>query len=135
VLEEINITYQIVTSAPVTIEVAPGEVTLVEKLLDDTALQYTARRIEDHGGAVRKCAITVSQEIPAGISFRADYRTGIVRIFMINVDRFDRVGLEFHSRAIDEPALEDLLRFILGRSDAFLHRAPLVGIHGSSAAR
>jgi|SRR5215470_16099345 len=130
VLDEINITYQIVAAAPVPIEVASGGVALVEKVLDDAGLQYTARRVEDQTGTVRKCAFTVPPEIPAAISFRADYRTGIVQVWLVNVDRFDRVSLEFPSDSIDEPALEDLVRLILGRSNAFLHRAPLAGIHG-----
>jgi len=130
VLDEINITYQIVAAAPVPIEVASGGVALVEKVLDDAGLQYTARRVEDHTGTVQKCAFTIPPEIPAAIAFRADYRSGVVQVGLVNVDRFDRVNLEFHSGSIDEPALEDLVRLILGRSDAFLRRAPLVGIHG-----
>jgi hypothetical protein len=135
VLDEINISYQIATAPPGPIEVAPAGVVLVEKVLDDAGLQYTARRIEDQGGAVRKCAISVPAEIPAAIAFRADYRTGLVQVTLVNVDRFDRISLEFQSRAIDEPALEDLVRLILGRSDAFLHRAPLVGVHGRPSGR
>jgi hypothetical protein len=62
--------------------------------------------------------------------FRADYQTGLVTVTLVNVDRFDRVNLEFHSTSIDEPVLEDLVRLILGRDAAFLRRAPLAGIHG-----
>jgi hypothetical protein len=46
-----------------------------------------------------------------------------------DVDRLDRVTLEFHSNAIEEPVLEDLLRLILGQNPAFLRRAPLAGLH------
>ena len=60
----------------------------------------------------------------------ADYQTGTVTVTMVNVDRFDRVSLEFSSRSIDEPLLEDLIRFMLGRDMAFLGRAPLTVIHG-----
>ncbi len=52
------------------------------------------------------------------------------RVSLVNVDRFGRVILEFHSAALDEAALEDLVRFMLGHSTAFLHRAPLAGFHG-----
>jgi hypothetical protein len=51
-------------------------------------------------------------------------------VTLVNVARIDRVSLEFHSTAIDEPVLEDLVRLILGRDAAFLRRAPLAGIHG-----
>ena len=130
VLDEINISYSIVAAAPLTIEVAPGGASAAEKVLDDAGLQYTAHRVEDHSGVVRKCAIVVPPTIPAAISFRADYRTGIVQISLLNVDRLERVSLAFQSSAIDEAVLEDLVRLVLGRSAAFLRRAPLVGIHG-----
>jgi len=41
------------------------------------------------------------------------------------------VTLEFDSRAVDDDVLEDLLRFILGATPRFLHRAPLAGIRGA----
>ena len=130
VVDEINIYYEITAAKPLTVEVAFGGEASVEKTLDEAGLQYTSRRMEDRGGLVQKCVITVPPAIPSAISFQADYQTGLV----INVDRFDRVILEFHSAAIDEPVLEDLVRFILGRSAAFLHRAPLAGFHGQPQA-
>ena len=130
VLDEINVSYQIVAAPLTPIEITSESLALVEQQLEAAGLHYTARRVEDHAGVLRKGIITVPHEIPAGISFRADYGTGVVQISLINVDRFDRVSLEFQSGSIDESALEDLVRLVLGRSDAFLHRAPLVGIHG-----
>ena len=87
----------------------------------------------DESGNVRKCALTVAPEIPADIAFRADYRTGIVQVLLINVDRFDRITLELARRSIDEAMLEDLVRLILGRSDRLLRRAALAGVHGRPA--
>jgi hypothetical protein len=134
VLEEINIYYEIVAAKSLTIEVASGGVMVAEKALDEAGLQYTRRQVEDRGGVVQKCVITVPPAIPSAISFHADYQTGLVRVSLINVDRFDRVILEFHSAALDETVLEDLVRFVLGRSAAFLHRAPLAGFHGQPQA-
>ena len=129
VLDEINIYYDITASKAVSLEVAPGGVVSAEKALDDAGLQYTSRRVEDSSGVVRKCAITVPPAIPAAVSFHVDYQTGLVTVALANVDRLDRVTLEFHSNAIDEPVLEDLVRLILGRDAAFLRRAPLAGLH------
>ena len=75
--------------------------------------------------------ISVPPAIPAKVSFYVDYQSGLVTVPLVNVDRFDRVSLEFHSQAIEEPVLEDLLKFILGRDSAFLRRAPLAGLHGT----
>jgi len=57
-----------------------------------------------------------------------------VAIALVNVDRFDRVTLAFHSKDIEEPILEDLVRLILGRDSPFLRRAPLAGMRRSPAA-
>ena len=130
VLDEISIYYEVSASKPLALDVAPGGIALAEKALDDAGLQYTSRRVEDSGGLVRKCAISVPPAIPAAVSFRADYQTGLVTVALVNVDRLDRVTLEFHSNAIDEPVLEDLVRLMLGRDSAFLRRAPLAGLHG-----
>ena len=129
VLDQINIYYEISASKPLALEVAPGSVALAEKALDDAGLQYSTRRVEDAAGTVRKCAFSVPPAIPAAVSFRADYQTGLVTVTLVNVDRLDRVTLEFHSNAIEEPVLEDLVRLILGRDSAFLRRAPLAGLH------
>jgi hypothetical protein len=131
VLDEINIYYEISAAKPLALEVAPGGAALAEKALDESGLQYTSRRVEDSAGIVRKCAISVPPAIPAAVSFRADYQTGLVTVALANVDRLDRVTLEFHSNAIEEPILEDLVRLILGRDSAFLRRAPLAGLHRS----
>ena len=134
VLDEINIYYEISASKPLTLDAAPGGVAVAEKALDDAGLQYTSRRVEDSGGVVRKCAITVPPAIPAAVLFRADPKTGIVTVTLANVDRLNRVTLEFHSNAIEEPILEDLVRLVLGRDSVFLRRAPLAGLHGQPSA-
>jgi hypothetical protein len=133
VLDEINVYYEIVAAKELTIEVAPAGVALAHKTLDDARLTYTSRCFEDSDGLVRKCNISVPPAIPAVVSFRVDYDTGHVAVAMVNVDRIDRVTLDFESKAIDEPALEDLVRLILGQDAAFLRRAPLAGLHGRPA--
>lgn len=130
VLDEINIYYEIAAHKPLTIEVAPGGFELVEKKLESVSLQYTSRRVESMDGTVHKCVFSVPPAIQAAILFRVDYQSGEVPVTLVNVDRFDRTTLVFHSTGIEEPVLEDLLRLVLGRDDAFLRRAALQGIHG-----
>ena len=131
VLEEINIYYEISAAKPVSLEVASGMFQVAEKALDDAGLQYTSRRVESADGSVHKCSFSIPPAIPARVSFHVDYQTGVVTVALMNVDRFDRVTLEFHSNAIEEPVLEDLVKLILGRDSAFLRRAPLAGVHRS----
>jgi hypothetical protein len=128
VLDEINMYYEI-EAEPLVLQVDPLESPAVGKALDDAGLHFAWRSVEDAGGKVRKCVVSVDPFIPAKIAFIVDYQTGMVTVPMVNVDRIDRVTLEFHSRDIDDTVLDDLLRFILGRDAAFLRRAPLAGVH------
>lgn len=130
VLEEINLYYEISASKPLSIDVPPGWVSFAEKVLDTFGLQYTCRRVEEPDGSLQKCIFSVPPVIPARVSFRVDYQTGLVTVALVNVDRLERVTLEFHSTAMDESVLEDLVRLILGRDSAFLRRAPLAGLRG-----
>jgi hypothetical protein len=130
VLEAIDVYYEISASKPLSIEVVPGWVAFAEKTLDAFGLQYTSRWVEEPDASVRKCIFAVPPVIPARVTFRADFQTGLVTVALINVDRLERATLEFPSTAIEEPVLEDLVRLILGRDSAFLRRAPLAGLHG-----
>jgi hypothetical protein len=130
VLDEINLFYEIAAAKPLSVELGPGDIQAAEAALDAAGLHYAARRLEDHGGTVRKCVLTVPPAIPAAVQFRVAYQTGLVDVALTNVDRFDRVTLEFHSQAIDDGILDELLKFILGRDAVFLRRAPLAGLHG-----
>jgi len=86
--------------------------------------------VEDSGGTLRKCIFSVPPVIPARVSFRVDHRTGIVTVALANVDRLERVTLEFPSTAIEEPVLEDLVRLMLGHGSAFLKGARMAGLRG-----
>jgi hypothetical protein len=128
VLEEVGVYYDIAASRPLAIEVAPGWVSFAEKTLDAFGLQYTRRHVAAPDGSTTNWIFSVPPVIPARISLRASYQTGVVTVALFNVDRLDRVSLEFPSTAIDEPVLEDLVRLVLGRDSSFLRRARLAGL-------
>jgi hypothetical protein len=135
VLETIDVYYDISASKPLSIEVAPGWVSFAEKTLDAFGLQYTRRNADEADPPRNKCMFSVAPVIPARVSFRIDHRAGIVTVDLANVDRLERVTLEFPSTAIDEAVLEDLLRLMLGRDSTFLRRAPLARPHTRVAGR
>jgi hypothetical protein len=133
VLEQIDIYYEIAASKPLSIEVAPGWIAFAKNTLDAFGLQYGCRRNEDPDGTLRNAVFSVPPVIPARVGFRADYRTGIVTVLLVNVDRLERVTLEFPSTAIDDDVLEDLVRLMLGGDSTFLKRGRLSGLHGPSS--
>ena len=133
VLEEINVYYEISASKSLSIEVPPGWVSFAEKTLDAFGLEYTRRREEEPDGTLRKCIFSVSPVIPARVSFRVAYQTGLVTVVLVNVDRLERVTLELPSAAIEEPVLEDLVRLMLGQDSAFLKRGRFAGLRGGAS--
>ena len=134
VLEELNVYYEISAAKPLSIEVPPGWVAFAEKTLDAFGLEYSRHPEEEPDGTRRKWIFSVPPVIPARISFHVDYQIGLVTVTLVNVDRLERVTLEFPSTAIEEPVLEDLVRLMLGRDSAFLRRATFASPHRGHSA-
>jgi hypothetical protein len=130
VIDEISLYYHVCASKLVSAEMSTVDAELMKKAVEAANLQYDCRRIRDADGVVRKCVVSVPQEIPSAVVFRTNYRSGVVTITLTNADRFDRVSLALQSNAIKEQLLEDLLKFILGLDRALLRHAQLAGISG-----
>jgi hypothetical protein len=128
VLRQIDVYYEISAAKPLPIEVPLGWVSFAQDRLDGFGLQYTRQCVEEAEERPRKFVFRVAPTIPARVSFRAEHAAGRVTVALVNVDRLERVTLEFGSSAIDETVLEDLVRLMLGRTSAFLMRAPLAGL-------
>jgi hypothetical protein len=132
-IDEINLYYEISATKPVTAQISTIEAELVKEKLEAANLRFTNRRIKDLDGVVRRCELSVPPGIPAAVIFRVNYKTGIVTLTLVNVDRFDQVSLAFQSSEIKESVLEDLTKFILGIDSALLRRAPMAGIRGKAS--
>lgn len=132
-IDEINLYYQVCASKPITAQLSILEAEIVRKQCEAANLRFDGRRVTDADGIVRKCVLALPAEIPAAVIFRSDYKTGIVTITLINVDRFDRVDLAVQSNAIKEQLLEDVMKFILGMDKSLLRHARLAGIPGRPA--
>ncbi|MDR1529577.1 MAG: hypothetical protein LBS40_04160 [Burkholderiales bacterium] len=66
----------------------------------------------------------VKPEIKSNIRFEPDYIQHKIGIRLANVDRFDAIYLVFPPSQLDEDALEDLVRLVLGEKNTFMSRAP-----------
>jgi hypothetical protein len=87
----------------------------------------------DKDKVVRNTLFHVEPMNRASVRFKPDYRRHAIDVMLRNVDRFESVLLEFGHSGIDEAALEDLVRLVLGESNAFLHRAPLAYVNSRRA--
>jgi hypothetical protein len=132
-LEHVEMYYRLTAPKPFVVRVSPMAATGVEERLRASALQFQYETELDEQKVLRHSVFHVQPSIAASVRFQPDYRRRVVDVTLRNVDRFESVLLEFEPAGIDEPALEDLVRFMLGESTAFLHRAPLAYVNSRRA--
>ncbi len=127
VLELVELGYRLANEAPLRLVVPPGEARLAAERLRASQLDYS---YQPEGGARGGAGgvFTVAQAVTASVRLIPDFERGRVLVTLVNVDRLESVSLEFTPDALGEAALEDLVRLILGDSDAFLKRAPLARV-------
>jgi hypothetical protein len=125
VIEHIEMFYKLTGDKPVIVKVPPAAVAAVEARLNACQLRFKYRTEVD---SQRIGVFTIEPAVVAMIRFVPDYKRQTVEVTMRNVDRFEAVALEFPAEAIEEPALEDMVRLIMGEANTFLRRAPLAGI-------
>ncbi len=127
-LEHVEVFYRLVKDGEIVLKVQPGAAHGVEERLRVAQLSYHYQTEMDQNRVVRHGVFRVTPEISASIRFVPDYRRQVVEVTLRNVDRFESVALEFGGAAVDEVALEDLFRLVMGESNTVLRRAPLVGV-------
>ena len=128
-LEHVEMFYRLAARKPVVVRVNPVAAVGVEERLRAAALHFHSETELDKDKVVRNSVFHVEPTIRASVRFKPDYRRRVIEAMLRNVDRFESVLLEFEPSGIDEPALEDLVRLVLGESNAFLHRAPLAYVN------
>lgn len=133
-IERIELYYRMTNDEPIRVEVQPGAAAAMEDRLRAAQLDFHYRIEHDEKRQTRRGVFTVTQAVMAVVRFVADYERGIVSAMLRNVDRFEPVTLTFASSEIAEPALEDLVRLMMGEANSFLKRAPLAGVGAGSQA-
>jgi len=121
VLELVEMGYRLENDAPIRLVVPRSDARLAAERLRLSQLEYSYR---PEGGG-RSGVFTIAQAVTASVRLCPDAERGLVVVALTNVDRFETVTLEFAPATLGELALEDLVRLILGESDAFLKRVPL----------
>ena len=128
-LEQVEMFYRLAAEKPAIVRVSSLAAVTVEERLRAAALHFHSETEIDKEKVVRNTVFHVEPTIRASVRFKPDYGKRAIDVMLRNVDRFESVLLEFEPTAIDERALEDLVRLVLGESSAFLHRAPLAYVN------
>ncbi|HVE51214.1 MAG TPA: hypothetical protein VNG69_16555 [Casimicrobiaceae bacterium] len=127
-LEYVEMFYRLAGKEAVKLRVTPSAVATVEMKLRTSGVPFRYEAQIDERKVITSGTFTIQPAVMASVRFDPDYRRQQVGVRLSNVDRFESVNLEFTPERLDEAALEDLVRLVLGESNAFLRRAPLAGI-------
>lgn len=127
-LAHIDLFYRLVGPQTLIVKVHPGSALSVEDRLRPTAMPYQYMTETDENRVVRFGVFHITPAISANVRFEPDYHRQLIEVVLRNVDRFEAVSLEFQPDKLDESALEDLVKLVLGEANTFLRRAPLAGI-------
>jgi hypothetical protein len=125
VLEHVEVFYRLEGAKALTLRVPPASAAGIEASLRTSTLPYQYQTELDERRVVRYGLFQVQPVISASVRFEPDYHHQLIAVTLRNVDRFESVSLEFPPDKMNEAALEDLLKFVLGESNGFLRRAPL----------
>ena len=130
VLEHVELFYRVEGDKPITLRLNPVASAGVEERLRGATLPYQYQTEQDDKRVVRYGLFHVQPHISASVRFAPDYHHQEIRVTLRNVDRFESVSLDFPPDKLNEAALEDLVKLMMGESAAFLRRAPLALIRG-----
>jgi len=127
-LDYVEMFYRLSATTPIKLKLPPTAVAGVDARLRTAGMQFRYEAELDERKVIKSGTFSVTPAVTGSIRFNPDYRLHSINVRLTNVDRFETVDLEFKPEHVDEGALEDLVRLMLGESNAFLHRAPLAGV-------
>lgn len=127
-LDYVEMFYRLVGPSPLVVKVVPTSAATIEDRLRTSGIPFTYSAEQDEHRQIVSSKFTITPAITCSIRFDPDYRRQRFEVRLSNVDRLESVQLEFLPERLDDPAIEDMMRFVLGESNAFLRRAPLSGI-------
>lgn len=133
-VEYIELFYRLALPKAIDVTVPVSAVGGIDDQLRSAQLKFQYRALQDEDRVVRRGLFSITPAVTGFVKFLPDYRRQSVEITLRNVDRFETVAVEFAADKFEDSTLEDLVRFILGEDNAFLRRAPLVGIGAKKSA-
>jgi hypothetical protein len=130
ILEHVEMFYRLEGDKPIVLRLNPVASLGVEERLRSSSLPYQYQTEQDERRVVKYGLFHVQPHISASARFTPDYHLHMVQVTLHNVDRFEAVSLDFSPEKLNEAALEDLVKLMMGEPNGFLRRAPLALIRG-----
>lgn len=125
VLEHVELFYRLEGDKPIVLRVPPMQASAFEERLRGSTMPYQYQTEQDERRIVRYGVFRVQPQVSASVRLEPDYREQAVHVALRNVDRFESLHLEFQPDKLNETALEQLVKFMMGENNGFIRLAPL----------
>jgi hypothetical protein len=125
-LDHVEFFYRLACPSSPIIRVSSTSANEIETRLRVAGLSFENSPETDQWRTVRAVQFKIVPEIKTTVRIEPDYVQHKIGVRLSNVDRFEIMQMVFAPSQLDEEALEDLVRLILGENTAFLKRAPWV---------
>lgn len=125
VLEHVELFYRLEGDKPIILRVPPMQASSIEERLRASTMPYQYQTEQDERRVVRYGVFHVQPQVSASVRLEPDYREQAVHVALRNVDRFESLHLEFQPDRLNEAALEQLVKFMMGENSGFIRLAPL----------
>ena len=97
----------------------PPEVAKFENILRVAGATFQVKEARNERQMVTHADFSISCDLRAGISARAEHASGSIRFTIRNVERLGAFELVFRAEDIDDMLLEGCAKYILGESNTF----------------
>ncbi len=122
-IEQLELVYRLSLPRPLELVVQPAQRAGIEQCLRAMHIAFRCDTALDNARAVRDAVFRITPAINAGVRFEPDYQRHAITVALRNVDGFGCTTVEFTPAALNEAALEDLVRLVLGEGGMFMKRA------------
>jgi len=125
-LDHVEFYYRLMCPVSSIIRVPSTVANETETRLRVAGLAFEVSPEMDEKRIVRAVQFKIVPEIKSTIRIEPDYVQHKIGVRLSNVDRFEAMQMVFTPSQLNEDALEDMVRLMLGESTAFMKRAPWV---------
>lgn len=118
-LQQATLRYRLGAARKLTVERENPAHEAFAKALHDAGIQCEAEEFRNARNHVERTVFTFPCEVRAGVGFTADYEQGDIRLVLRNVRRFGGAEYRLSYEALDQGALEEMARLLMGEESRF----------------
>lgn len=118
-LQQVTLRYRLGAAQQLRVERENPAHQAFAKCLHEAGIQHETEEFRNARSHVERTVFTFPCEVRAGVGFTADYAQGDIRLVLRNVRRFGAAEYRLPHEALDQAALEEMIRLLMGDESRF----------------